>query len=65
MSNYEMCSDNCFEEIKELKKYIIEATNIDTSPKEMAVLDNICFRLWQLDLTLKTKNKLKSLERRK
>ena len=63
MSNYEMCSDNRFEIIRELKKYIIEATNIETSPKEMEVLDNICFRLWQLGLTLETKNKLKSLEK--
>lgn len=63
MSKYEMCNDNRFEIIRELKNYIIEATNIDTSPKEMEVLDNFCFRLWQLGLTLETKNKLKSLEK--
>ena len=63
MSNYEMCSDNHFEIIKELKKYIIEATNIETSPKEMEVLDDICFRLWQLGLTLETKNELESLKK--
>ena len=58
MSNYEMCDNNRFEIIKELKEYIIEATNIETSPKEMEVLDDICFRLWQLDLTLENKRKL-------
>ena len=62
MSNNVMCNDNRFEVIEELKNYIIEATNIETSPKEMEVLDDICFRLWQLDLTLETKRKLKKLE---
>ena len=57
-----ICDDNQFKVIKELKEYIIEATNIETSPKEMEVLDDICFRLWQLGLTLETKRKLKELQ---
>ena len=63
MSRYETCDDNRFEIIKELKEYIIEATNIETSPDEMKVLDDICFRLWQLGLTLETKRNLKKLEK--
>ena len=57
-----ICDDNQFKVIKELKEYIIEATNIETSPDEMKVLDDICFRLWQLGLTLETKRKLKELQ---
>ena len=56
-----MCNDDRFEIIKETKDYIIEATNIETSPEEMAVLDSICFRLWQLGLTKRNKDKLRSL----
>lgn len=60
----EMCNDGRFEEIKETKDYIIRATNIDTSEEEMNVLDQICFRLWQLGLTKKNKdefNKIKNI----
>lgn len=57
-----LCTDNRFKVIEELKNYIIEATNIETSPDEMKVLDDFCFRLWQLDLTLETKRKLKELQ---
>ena len=58
----EQCNDNRFEIIKETKEYIINATNIDTSPDEMKVLDDICFRLWQLGLTKRNKDKLNELE---
>ena len=30
------------------KKDILETTNINTSPKEMEVLDNFLFRCWQM-----------------
>lgn len=44
----EMCGDNRFEIIEKAKKHILEATNIETSPDEMKVLDNILFRCWQM-----------------
>lgn len=45
---FEVCSDNRFELIEKYKKVLIENTNIEDSPEEMAVIDNILFRLWQL-----------------
>lgn len=62
MTSKEQCGDDRFEIINETKEYIINATNIDTSPEEMVVLDNICFRLWQLGLTKRNKDKLTELE---
>lgn len=63
MNKYqEQCSDNRFEIIEETKNYIINATNIETSIEEMKVLDCFCFRLWQLGLTKRNKDKLKILE---
>lgn len=44
----EVCTDNRFELIKKYKEKLIEATNIKTSKKEMAVIDNILFRFWQM-----------------
>lgn len=44
----EMCGDNRFELIGEFKGKLIENTNIESSPEEMAVLDNILFRIWQM-----------------
>ena len=44
----EMCNDNRFELIEKYKQKLIEATNIETSKDEMAVLDDILFRLWQM-----------------
>ena len=43
-----MCTDNRFEIIGKAKEHLLEATNIDTSPKEMEVLDNFLFRCWQM-----------------
>ena len=42
------CDDNRFEVIKKAKVDILDKTNIDSSPEEMAVLDNILFRCWQM-----------------
>jgi hypothetical protein len=61
------CGDNRFELIERAKKTLIEATNIESSPDEMKVLDDILFRIWQmgwLDLVEKGSNmvRLKSLE---
>ena len=43
-----MCGDNRFEIIAKAKAHLLEATNIDTSPDEMKVLDNFLFRGWQM-----------------
>lgn len=44
----DMCGDNRFEIISSAKKELLEATNIENSKEEMAVLDNILFRMWQM-----------------
>lgn len=44
----EQCSDNRFKIIEAAKKHILEATNINTSPDEMKVLDSFLFRCWQM-----------------
>lgn len=47
MCTGESCEDNRFEIIKKAKDYLLEYTNIESRPEEMAVIDNILFRLWQ------------------
>lgn len=44
----ETCTDNRFEIIANYKHRLIEETNIETKPEEMAVLDSILFRFWQM-----------------
>lgn len=44
----DICLDNRFKLIEKYKKRLIKATNIETSPEEMAVLDDILFRFWQM-----------------
>ena len=44
----EICTDNRFEIIAAYKKKLIESTNIQSSPEEMEVIDNILFRFWQM-----------------
>ena len=44
----DICGDNRFELIEKYKKKLIEATNIETSPEEMNVLDDILLRFWQM-----------------
>lgn len=44
----EVCSDNRFEVIARAKKDLLKSTNIETRQDEMAVLDNILFRCWQM-----------------
>ena len=44
----EICGDKRFEIIDAAKKKLIETTNIETSADEMAVLDSILFRMWQM-----------------
>lgn len=48
MNNMEICGDNRFEIIKRAKEHLIKGTNIETSQKEMEVLDNFLFRCWQM-----------------
>lgn len=43
-----MCIDERFELISKAKAELLEATNIESSPEEMAVIDNILFRFWQM-----------------
>ena len=44
-----ICGDNRFEIISKAKEALLESTNIEESPKEMAVLDDFLFRCWQMD----------------
>ena len=44
----EVCTDGRFEIIAAYKKKLIESTNIETSPDEMKVIDNVLFRFWQM-----------------
>ena len=44
----EVCGDNRFEIIAKAKQDLLDSTNINTSPHELAVLDNILFRCWQM-----------------
>ena len=43
-----VCGDNRFEIIQKAKDDLIQGTNIEGSPAEMDVLDNILFRAWQM-----------------
>ena len=42
------CGDNRFEIIQKAKEDLIKSTNIEMAKDEMAVLDNILFRAWQM-----------------
>jgi hypothetical protein len=44
----DVCGDNRFEIIEKYKQRLIEGTNIASRPEEMAVLDSILFRFWQM-----------------
>lgn len=44
----DMIDDNRFVLIEKYKWKLIEGTNISDRPKEMAVLDSILFRFWQM-----------------
>ena len=44
----EICGDNRFEIIAKYKQALINATNIESRPEEMAVLDSVLFRFWQM-----------------
>ena len=44
----DICRDNRFKVIAKYKKRLIEGTNIESRPEEMAVIDSILFRFWQM-----------------
>ena len=44
----DILEDNRYDLIEKYKKELVENTNIETSEKEMEVIDNIMFRLWQM-----------------
>ena len=44
----EICGDNRFELIEKFKKELFEHTNIETAKDEVAVLDSLLFRCWQV-----------------
>lgn len=48
MSEMNVCTDNRFELIAKAHDALLESTNIEDSPDEMAVLDSILFRCWQM-----------------
>ncbi len=43
-----LCTDNRFELIEKYKAKLIEATNIETDAEDMAAIDSILFRFWQM-----------------
>ena len=43
-----MIDDNRFVLIEKYKQRLVEGTNIESRPEEMAVLDSILFRFWQM-----------------
>lgn len=48
MSAASICGDNRFELIAKAHAMLVEDTNIEDRPDEMAVLDSILFRCWQM-----------------
>lgn len=58
----EMCGDNRFEVIQRAKEHLLEATNIESSPDEMKVLDSFLFRAWQLEWLRKYDPTLKAVK---
>ena len=46
MADY--CDDNRFELINKYKQKLIDGTNIETAQDEMAVINDILFRFWQM-----------------
>ena len=42
------CGDNRFEIVRNATVDLMKSTNIDSCPEELAVLENILFRAWQM-----------------
>ena len=45
---FDICGDNRFEIIETCKNKLIAATNITDCPDEMAVIDSVLYRCWQM-----------------
>ena len=42
------CTDSRFKTIRRAKEDLMRATNIESCPAEMAVIDDFLFRAWQM-----------------
>lgn len=58
MTNNNCCGDNRFKVIEKAKEALLESTNIESSPEEMAVLDSFLFRCWQMGWLTKIESSL-------
>ena len=47
MSNI-ICGDNRLEIIYRAKQHLLKSTNIESSPKEMQLIDRFLYRAWQM-----------------
>ena len=47
MSNI-ICGDNRLEIIERAKQHLLKSTNIESSPKEMQLIDRFLYRAWQM-----------------
>lgn len=45
---HEVCGDDKFDLIAKAREKLLDSTNIESRPEEVAVLDNILFRCWQM-----------------
>lgn len=57
MNEPNICTDNRFELIDKYKTMLMDATNIAQCPDEMAVIDSILFRFWQMGWLDKLENR--------
>lgn len=48
MSASEICGDNRFELIAKYHAQLLDNTDIEDSPEEMAVINSVLFRFWQM-----------------
>lgn len=56
----DICGDNRFHVIKKAKELLVEQTNIESNLSEMAVIDNILFRCWQMGWLEKVEKELEN-----
>ena len=45
---HEVCGDDRFDLIAKAREKLLDSTNIESRPEEVAVLDSILFRCWQM-----------------
>lgn len=61
MSVFNNCDDCMLEAIEKAREELINGTNIEDSPDEMAVIDDVLFRCWQIGL-LDAKDEVRQLK---